>query len=99
MVDALQRARSLLTSGGYVLDLHPTTEAPHLEVGGDLAGDLRADDARRRHAAAEAALATVLDRHLFVVSGTRDFSFRRYADSLDELTEYVSGKWSHAEFE
>ena len=97
MVDALRRARSMLRLGGFVLDVHPTIEAPHLEVGsGVCTGDLHSEDARRRHAAADAAVATVLDLAIFTVEGTEDFSFRRYADSLSELQEYVAQKWTDA---
>ena len=97
MVDALRRARSMLRLGGFVLDVHPTIEAPHLEVGSGVhAGDLHSEDARRRHAAADAAVATVLDLAIFTVEGTEDFSFRRYADSLSELQEYVAQKWTDA---
>lgn len=97
MVDALGRARRLLRPGGFVLDVHPTTEAPHLEVGSGLwTGDLDADDARRRHAAADAAVATVVGLGMFTVEGAEEFSFRRYADSVAELQAYVAGKWTDA---
>src|SRR2546425_11012523 len=97
MVDALRRARSMLRPGGFVLDVHATIEAPHLEAGSVLcAGDLHSEDARRRHAAADAAVATALDLGIFTVEGTEEFSFRRYADSLSELQEYVAQKWTDA---
>ena len=96
MVDALRRTRTMLRFGGCVLDVHPTVEAPHYEVSGVWTGDLQADDARRRHAAADAAVATVLDMKLFEVEGEEEFSFRRYADSLSELQEYIAQKWSDA---
>jgi hypothetical protein len=97
MVDALSRARRLLRPGGFVLDVHPTTEAPHLEVGSGIwTGDLDADDARRRHAAADAAVAAVVGLGMFAVEGTEEFSFRRYADSMAELQAYVASKWTDA---
>ena len=97
MVDALRRARTMLRPTGFVLDIHPTVEAPHFEVSGVWTGDLHAADARRRHAAADAAVATVLDSKLFIVEGEEEFSFRRYADSLPELREYIDQKWSDAQ--
>src|SRR5437588_6096578 len=97
MVDALRRARRMLRSGGFVLDVHPTVEAPHLEVSsGVWTGDLHAADATRRHAAADAAVAAVVDLKLFTIEGEEEFSFRRYADSLPELKEYIAQKWSDA---
>src|SRR5437667_12522608 len=100
MVDALRRARTMLRSGGLILDVHPTVEAPHLEVGGGAwTGDLHAADARRRHAAADAAVATVVDLKLFTVEGEEEFSFRRYADSLPELREYIAQKWSDGQLD
>jgi hypothetical protein len=47
----------------------------------------------RRHAAADRALAAVLDRHLFVLDEAREFTFLRYADSAAELRDYIASKW------
>lgn len=100
MVDALLRAQRLLRPNGCLVDVHPTVESAHVEVGPDLCtGDLHADDAWRRHGAADAALRAIVARGIFTVEGAQEFSFRRYADSVEELREYVAGKWTDAHFD
>ena len=100
MVDALLRAQRLLRPIGWLVDIHPTVESAHVEVGPDICtGVLHAEDARRRHAAADAALATIVTRGAFTLEGTQEFSFRRYADSVEELWEYVAAKWTDAQFD
>lgn len=100
MVDALLRTQHLLRPNGCLIDVHPTAESAHVEVGPDICtGDLHADDARRRHGAADAALAAIVTREVFTVEGAREFSFRRYADSVEELRDYVAEKWPDAHFD
>ena len=100
MVDALLSARRLLRPNGCLVDVHPTVESAHVEVGLDICtGDLHAEEARPRHAAADAALATIVARGVFIVYGAQEFSFRRYADSVEELWEYVAEKWTDAHFD
>ena len=104
MVDALKRTRRLLKPGGWLVDIHPTADPAHVEVGTTdrfiLVGDLFEPDEtsgpRRRYADADAAVATVVAAQLFSVNATRRFSFRRYADTVDELSESVKGKWKGA---
>jgi hypothetical protein len=98
MVDALCRARGWLKPNGYLIDLRPADTIPWVIVGSDehssVIGPLTVDAARQqRHAAADRALATVLDRHLFVLEDAREFVFHRYADSADELRDYIAAKW------
>ena len=100
MVDALLSARRLLRPNGCLVDVHPTVESAHVEVGLDLCtGDLHAEDARRRHADADAALATIVARGIFTLDSAREFSFQRYADSVEELWDYVAEKWTDAHFD
>ena len=100
MVDALLSARRLLRPNGCLVDLHPTVESAHVEVDLDICtGDLHAEDARRRHAAADAALATIVGREAFTIEGAQEFPFRRHADSVEELQEYVADKWTDAHFD
>jgi len=98
MVDALCRARVWLKPNGYLIDLRPADTIPYVIVGSDehslVIGPLTVDPARRqRHAAADRALATVLDRHMFVLEEAREFMFHRYADSADELRDHIAAKW------
>lgn len=100
MVDALLRAQRLLRPNGWLVDVHPTVESAHVEVGPDIrTGDLHAENARLRHAAADAALAAIAARGVFTIEGAQEFSFRRYADSIEELRNYVAEKWTDAHFD
>jgi hypothetical protein len=47
----------------------------------------------QRHAAADSALTHVLDRRLFVLEEAREFVFHRYADSAEELRDYIADRW------
>ena len=93
MVHALHRARALLAAGGCLIDLRPTSETARIEADGAPIGRLDADEADRRHAAADAALAAVLAAGLFRVDGKREFWFLTHGDSIDELREHVHGSW------
>jgi hypothetical protein len=100
MVDALLRAQRLLRPNGWLVDVHPTVESAHVEIGLDLhTGDLHAEHARSRHAAADAALAAIVAREVFTIEGAQEISFRRYADSVEELRDYVAEKWTDAHFD
>ena len=98
MVDALCRTRLWLKSDGYLIDLRPADTVPEVVVGSVedsyAVGVLTVETERhQRHAAADRALATVLDRHLFALEDAREFMFHRYADSADELRDYIAAKW------
>ena len=104
MVDALQRARKWLKPAGFLIDIRPTAEPAYLEV--QLAGRTEVagrvgdvnDDAgpNARHARADNALATALDRHWFAAELRLEFSFNRHADTLDELRDHIRGDWRGA---
>lgn len=93
MVHALHRAHGLLAPDGCLIDLRPTSETARVDVGGAPLGRLDADAADRRHAAAEAALATVLAAGLLRVDGERQFWFLTHGHSIDELREHVHATW------
>ena len=93
MVHALHRADALLAPGGCLIDLRPTSETARIEAGGVPLGRLDADRADRRHAAAEAAMATALAAGLFRVDGEREFWFLTHGASLDELRDHVHASW------
>src|SRR2546429_4304652 len=96
MVHALHRAHALVEPDGCVIDLRPTAETARIEADGVPLGRLDADEADRRHAAAEAALATVLADGVFRVDGEREFSFLTHGDSIDELREHVHATWRNS---
>jgi hypothetical protein len=104
MVDALRRIRGWLRPSGYLIDLRPAATRACVEVGRDerdavLIGDLVSDEERlHRHAAADIALAGVLNAQLFVTEAVRTFTFRRYGDSAGELRDYVNARWQHVTF-
>ena len=96
MVDALHRAHRWLRPTGCVLDLHPSSSVPTIEVGGRVIGIVDTPDGPARHAAADAALRDVLTARLFVTAGATDFDFYTWADSLGELREHIEDHWRDA---
>jgi hypothetical protein len=104
MVDALQRARGWLTPTGYLVDIRPTAEPAHLEVqlAAGIVGAGRVSDVSEqvgpnaRHARADTALATALGLRWFVPEVQLEFSFHRYADSVDEVRDHIRGTWMGA---
>ena len=98
MVDALCRSRDWLKADGCLIDLRPADPTPEVVVGlrneSRAVGTLTVETARhQRHAAADRALAQVLDRQLFILEEAREFIFHRFADTADELRDYVATKW------
>ena len=106
MVHALRRARGFLDARGFIADVHPTTEQAHLELytGRDfirLAG--RIDDPsptgpRQRHAAADRAVASCVAGGELRQLRDVQFTFHTFADSVDELLEYLAVKWKTLRF-
>ena len=99
MVHALQRVRQLVSATGLVMDVHPTAEPAWVEVGAERAGAVESGDAPARHAAADAALKTVLGDGVFTVEASGVFQFFTYADSIDELNDHVRKTWRSARIE
>jgi hypothetical protein len=93
MVDALRRAHEMVRPSGCVVDLHPTAVVASVEVGAHSTGRVDGGDAPLRHAAAGAALATVLDAGLFAVDRAVEFTFYTYGDTIEELREYIEENW------
>ena len=98
MVDALGRARRWLKRRGCLIDLRPAHTIPEVVIGTDeharVVGVLTVEAERhQRHAAADSALSHVLDRQLFVLEEAREFVFHRYADSAEELRDYIADRW------
>jgi len=95
MVHALHRAYGLLAPGGRLVDLHPSIETARVEADGISIGTLDAEQADRRHAAADAALARALETGLFAVESESEFWFWTYGDSIEELRDHVHASWRH----
>jgi hypothetical protein len=104
MVDALRRTHRWLQPTGYLVDIRPTSEAAYLEAqlaaGTVVAG--RVSDVNdqvgpnARHARADTALAIALERRWFIPEVQLEFSFHRYAGSVDEVRDHVRGEWMGA---
>ena len=93
MVHALEEIRRLLRPGSSLIDIHPVLEAPLVKVyqgdrvwfsepspGYDYEEDMRQ---------AEAALAQVVQRGLFVTERSGEFDFLVYASSVAELNDFM----------
>jgi hypothetical protein len=96
MVDALRRAHRMVKMNGCVVDLHPTAALTPVEVGARRTGRVDAGDAPLRHAAAGAALATVVRDGLFAVERAFGFTFHTYGDTVEELRDYIVENWRNA---
>lgn len=96
MVDALRRAHRIVTPDGFVVDLHPGESPAAIEVGDRLAGYVNAADGRRRHAAANAAIATAVTAGWFAIGETVEFSFHTYGDTVEALRDYIEEHWRDA---
>jgi SAM-dependent methyltransferase len=92
MVHALEEIHRVTRPAGILIEIHPALEFPVLEVrsNGELSfseNDPGFDwEEDSRHA--EAAVATVVGRGLFVLEERRRFEFRIHASSLDELRDH-----------
>jgi hypothetical protein len=106
MVDALRRAHSLLAPAGMVIDVHPTPEPAHLEIAAgsefvrvaDRIDDGSVSGPRQRHMAADAAVETCLSAGVFTRAAATDFTFRTYANTVEELLNYLAMKWKQLHF-
>jgi SAM-dependent methyltransferase len=99
MVRALEEARRLLRPDGTVIDIHPVPSTAEVEV--HRADEVvfaepasASDDEGERQA--DAALATVVARGLFVAARHSEFDFRVYASSARELRDFLLQADAHA---
>ena len=106
MVDALRRACAWLAPGGYILDIHPTSEPATLMIrsttGLVTAGELHdmtdGCGPAGRHAQADAAVAAALAEGWLVLDGRDAVTFWHEADTLPEMVEHVGAEWKDARF-
>src|SRR5262245_38958692 len=107
MVHALRRAHSVLDPGGMVVDIHPTPEPAHLEVAtgsaflhvADRVDNGSVTGPRRRHMAADAAIEACVTGGLFKRDGETKFTFHTYANTVDELLDFLTTKWKQLHFD
>ena len=92
MVHALEEIHRVIRPAGALIEIHPALEFPFLEVRSkeellfsenDPGFDYEEDS---RHA--EAAVATVVGRGVFVLEESRRFELRKHASSLQELLDH-----------
>jgi hypothetical protein len=93
MVDALRRARELLKTSGFVIDMHPTAAPALVLVGDAVAGEVDTGNAKVRHQSATDAIAAATRIRLLAVDDTAEFDFSVYADSIEELQEHIHDDW------
>ena len=93
MVDALKRARELVTASGCVIDLHPTAAPALVLVGDALAGEVDTGNAKVRHQSATDAVAAAIRLQLFTREDATEFDFSIYADSIEELQQHIHDDW------
>jgi hypothetical protein len=93
MVDALRRTRGWLRPGGLLVDLHPLADPALLIVGDTIVGPIDNGAAPSRHQAATDAIAAAVREGLFRIADSTEFDFSTYADTLDELQDYIVSEW------
>ena len=93
MVDALRSAHRIVHPDGCVIDLHPTSDRPTVEVGGRVVGHIASDDGPIRHAGAAIAIASAVDEGLFSVERRERFCFHTYGESHTELADHIRTTW------
>jgi SAM-dependent methyltransferase len=92
MVHALEEIHRVTRPAGTLIEIHPALEFPFLEVRsrGEVlfSEDDPAFDYEEDLHHAEAAVATVVGRGIFVLGESRRFELRTYASSLKELRHH-----------
>jgi hypothetical protein len=92
MVHALEQIRRLLQSSGVLIDIHPVQEAARIEV---ISGrrvfytEAEPDASLEDYRQAEAALADVVQRRLYMLESASEFDVLVHATSVPELADYV----------
>lgn len=99
MVHALETIYQLLQPDGRLIDIHPVgSPSPIMVRSGKEAvpvGLLREAD-YTDYWQAEAALATVVERHLFRRRQQREFDYTTAADSAAEMLAHLDANWKRA---
>jgi hypothetical protein len=100
MVHALEITHSLLKPDGLLIDIHPTSQPARVEVhrdgGVQLAGYVDDRDDFMDYIRADRALLEAEARALFRLEHQKYFPFLHHADTLTEMTDYITAEWSSA---
>ena len=100
MVHALELVRYLLKPGALLIDIHPSGEAPVLEVVNDTqrarVGRLEETDNFVEYLQAELSLAKVIENGWFEFESRQEFNFNIHASSLVEFQEFLAENWKDA---
>src|SRR4030042_873756 len=100
MVHALEKIHRLLAPDGLLIDIHPTSQPPALEVrSGDhvtLAGWVHETDEYVQYAQADAAVQAVLREGLYALEISETFAFLTHAENLAELQDHLAREWKDA---
>ena len=98
MVHALKQIHELLEPGGYLIDIHPSGEPAEFIYPVDgkeqFIGYLQETDDYIEYRQADEAIQTVLAEGLFQFEEKNEFEFHTYAESFNELKEYLNENWS-----
>ena len=100
MVHALQTIHALLVPDGRLLDLRPQGSPAELAAltgsGWQALGQIDETDAFVEYHQAADAVAQVLEAGLFSMEARGRYDYLIYADSLEELGEYLAKEWTDA---
>jgi len=86
----------MVRPAGCLIDLHPTSDRPTVEVGGRVVGHVVSDDAPIRHAGAAIALANAVEEKLFSIHRRERFCFYTYGESHIELARHIRTTWKNS---
>lgn len=93
MVHALRRAHELVKPSGCVVDIHPTADLAVMLAGDTPAGVVESDAGAVRHQAAADAVAAASAGGWFAIEAASEFDFYTYADSVEELRDFILANW------
>lgn len=100
MVHALEQVHRILKPPGYLIDIHPSGEPAEfvypLDGKEHHIGIMQETDDYIEYRQADEAIQAALAKGLFRVEKSDVFEFRTYAESFNELREYLDENWSDA---
>ena len=98
MVHALEQIHSLLVPNGHLIDIHPNGELVEfiysINEQEHFIGHMQETDDYIEYHQADEAIQTAIEKRLFKVVKTKEFEFRTYGDSFEELKSFLDENWS-----